>query len=134
MLRYHPARGTILICDFNQFQVPEMTKRRPVIVLSQNIFNRPGLCTIVALSTTTPCPVMPYHKELIINPVLPFPYNSPTMWIKGDMIYSLSLSRMNFPFSGKDNNGRRIYDIRVLGAADMNVVEQCVLNGLDIHC
>lgn len=34
-LRFHPKPGTILMCDFDTgFQVPEMVKKRPVIVLS----------------------------------------------------------------------------------------------------
>ena len=61
-IREHPPTGSILMCDFNAgFREPEMVKRRPVVVISPKIRARPGLCTVVALSTTVPAPVMDYH-------------------------------------------------------------------------
>lgn len=61
-IREHPAIGTVLMCEFEPgFRVPEMVKRRPVVVISPKIAARPGLCMIVSLSTTPPDPVMQYH-------------------------------------------------------------------------
>jgi len=133
MIYFHPKRGTILICDFSDFKEPEMTKRRPVVVLSEKINGRPGLCTIVSLSTTEPYPIMPYHHKFRIDPPLPPPYNSPIQWVKGDMIYSLSFSRFSLPRFGRNGNGTRKYDIRVLDSKVMNDIEKCVLIGICIN-
>lgn len=78
-IREHPKIGTILICDFDQgFKEPEMVKRRPVIVVSPKISTRPGLCTVVALSTTEPRPKMPFHCEIDLDPPLPPPWGDTT--------------------------------------------------------
>lgn len=132
-ISYHPPRGTILICDFSGFKPPEMTKRRLVIVISPQISARPWLCTVVALSTTQPKKVMPYHYKFTIDPPLPSPYNSPFQWLKGDMIYSISFDRLNLPFKGKDSAGKRIYDCRIIDEELMKIVQACVLYGLGIH-
>lgn len=59
-IREHPPLGTLLLCDFGSgFKPPEMVKRRLVVVISPRIKARPGLCTVVALSTTLPKPVWP---------------------------------------------------------------------------
>ena len=76
---------------------------------------------------------MPYHHKFYINPPLPYPYDSPFQWVKGDMVYSFSFDRLNFPFKGKDDCGKRIYDIRVIDNDEMKKVQTCVLNGLGIH-
>lgn len=132
MLIYHPKRGTILVCDFDKFEEPEMTKRRPVIVLSNDMKSRNGLCTVVALSTTEPFVITPYHYKLILDPPLPCPYNSKIQWVKGDMIYTLAFSRFNLMYKGKDESGKRLYDIRVVDKDDMGNIEKCVMNGLGI--
>ena len=130
---FHPKRGTILECDFKGFIQPEMIKRRTVVVLSPQIGDRPGLCTVVALSLTKPKVIQKYHLEIFFDPELPYPYASPSKWLKGDMIYSVSVARLDLLFKGKDRNGKRIYDIRVLGDEVMRKVEACVLNGLGIE-
>lgn len=64
-IREHPQTGTVMLCDFNAgFRVPEMVKRRPCVVISPKIASRPGLCTVVALSTDRPNPVMSYHCQI----------------------------------------------------------------------
>ena len=132
-LQYHPKRGTIVICDFLGFSSPEMTKRRPVIVVSPQISNRVGLCTIVPLSTTTPEKIMPYHYYLEIRPLLPPPYNSPFHWVKADMLYTMSLKRLSFPFlDNKGSGGKRRYDLRVLPEEIIQNIEKCILHGLGI--
>jgi uncharacterized protein YifN (PemK superfamily) len=76
-IKEHPPLGTILICDFDAgFKVPEMVKRRPVVVISPKIESRFGLCTVVALSATEPDPVESYHCTIEIKPALPRPWNS----------------------------------------------------------
>ena len=64
-LTFAPARGSILICDFDLAGVPpEMTKARRVVVVSPTVCNhrhgtRPGLALVVPLSTTEPASVEP---------------------------------------------------------------------------
>lgn len=131
-LTFHPKRGTILECDFRGFVQPEMLKRRTVVVLSPQISGRPGLCTIVPLSLTEPKIIKPYHLEIFFTPSLPYPYESDSKWLKGDMVYAVSFSRLNLLCIGTDASGKRTYDIRVLDDVVMRKVEDCVLNGLGI--
>ncbi|MFC1533580.1 type II toxin-antitoxin system PemK/MazF family toxin [Thermodesulfobacteriota bacterium] len=131
-LKYHPNIGTIVICDFKGFKQPEMTKRRPAVVISPKLKERDNrVCTIVACSTVEPNPIANFHCKIDINPPLPKPYNSPFQWIKGDMIMAVSVERLFFPIIGKDINGKRIYDVRVLKNDDLKRVQMCVLNSLN---
>jgi len=131
-IKYMPQMGAILICDFAGLQEPEMTKRRPVVVISPKIKDRWGLCSEVPLSTTPPRQVKEYHHQLQTVPPLPQPYNSEWHWVKADMIYTLSFNRLSMPSDGKDANGKRTYDDRVISAEDLLAIQQCVLKGLGI--
>jgi uncharacterized protein YifN (PemK superfamily) len=131
-LPYHPEQGAILICDFNGFVDPEMTKRRPVIVLSPRLRQRGKLCAVVPFSTTPPSQIMPYHYKLHTNPVLPNPYDAKFHWIKADMIYTVSFNRLSIPCSGKNLEGKRVYDARIIDKADLIKIQQCVLHGLGL--
>ena len=130
-IREHPATGTILICDFNQgFREPEMVKVRPVIVVSPKIGIRAKLCTVVALSTTPPRPVMPYHCKLDLHPTLPVPWADGENWVKGDMINSVGFHRLNLVRTGKDRGGRRLYRFETLTATQMKDVRTCILRAM----
>ncbi|EJW12657.1 hypothetical protein A33M_1808 [Rhodovulum sp. PH10] len=132
-IREHPAQGTILVCDFDSsFKVPEMVKSRCVVVLSPKISGRPGLCTVVCLSTTDPDPVMSYHCRLDIDPPLPKPWMSSGVWVKGDMLYTVGFHRLNLLRLGKDRVGKRLYRWDTLAADQMQEVNACVLNGLGL--
>ncbi len=127
----HPATGTILICDFDSsFKEPEMVKPRPVVVISPKIAARPGLCTVVALSTTPPKFVMPYHCRVVIDPPLPQRWGNDDVWIKGDMIYAVGFHRLNLIRLGKDANGKRLYRFDTMSANQMKDIKACVLKGL----
>lgn len=128
----HPVPGTIVRVDLSQgFRAPEMIKRRPAIVLSPPIPGRPFLCTIVPLSTSVPNPVLPHHLQITLNPALPAPYNDPIMWVKADMVLTVAFHRLRLLFSGW-NGGQRVYDVRVLDAATMADVRDCVRAGLGL--
>lgn len=129
-LRYHPEIGTIVICDYDGFIEPEMVKRRPVIIVSPRFRNREGLCTIVPLSTTPPNPVMPYHYKLKLDKPLPPPYDSSFHWVKGDMLATVSFSRLFLPRTHKDANGKREYVIKVIEDIDLRKVRECILHAL----
>ena len=89
-----PAPGTIVRVDLSDgFRPPEMVKRRPAIVLSPPVPGRQMLCTIVPLSTTAPNPILPRHMQITLNPLLPHPCSSPTMWVKGDIILTVAFHR-----------------------------------------
>ena len=79
MLKYHPEPGTILMCNFDKLglQEPEMTKMRPALVVSPRLKRRNNLLAVVALSTTDPIEIMPYHCKLEFDQRLPEPWESP---------------------------------------------------------
>ncbi|QBJ80539.1 type II toxin-antitoxin system PemK/MazF family toxin [Aquitalea sp. USM4] len=126
----YPGTGTIVICDFDFLKAPEMVKRRPAIVVSPRLRQRDNLCLIVPCSTTEPRRIMPYHYLLRMDDPLPHPYDSGEHWVKCDMLYTVATSRLNFPFIGKDANGKRIYDIRQLNAGQMRGVKAAILHGM----
>ena len=131
-LSTHPVPGTILRVDLSQgFVPPEMVKRRPAIVLSPPIRGRQRLCTIVPLSTKVPTSIEPHHLKLTLNPPLPAPYDNPEMWVKGDMVLTVAFHRLRLLFAGHEQ-GQRVYDIRVLDAATMENVKNCVRAGIGL--
>jgi uncharacterized protein YifN (PemK superfamily) len=132
-IQFHPGQGTILICDFDGMKPPEMVKRRPVVVVSPRLRKREGLCAIVPLSSTEPKDVAPYHFKLHVTPPLPEPYSNTFHWVKADMIYTVGFSRLFMPFDGKDDSGKRRYDIRVIDKADLIKIQGCILHSLGLH-
>ena len=128
----HPLPGTIVRVDLSEgFRPPEMVKRRPAIVLSPPILGRQLLCTIVPLSTTAPNPALPHHMRITLDPPLPHPYSSPTMWVKGDIVLTVAFHRLRLLFEGHDQ-GQCVYDIRVLDPATLQNVRSCVRAGLGL--
>lgn len=89
-LKYQPKEATVLMCDFSGFQVPEMVKVRPVVVLRKHDHNQ-QLVTIVPLSTTEPERLAKHHV------VLPsyLPGSALACWAKCDMVYTVSISRLD---------------------------------------
>lgn len=108
-----------------------MGKRRPAIVLSPPIPGRPLMCSIVPLSTTKPRPCLPHHMLLKFEPPLPFPYDQPEAWVKGDIVLTVAFHRLRLLFS-KWNSGQREYDVRVLDPETFGRVRECVRRGLDL--
>src|SRR5690554_4905370 len=107
-LPFSPSPGLIVICDFQGLREPEIVKRRPAIVVSPRSRRSGGLCTVVPCSTTAPIPELAHHFPLRIDPPLPNPYPEPELWVKCDMIYTVSLERLNLPWT-KNENGKRQY-------------------------
>jgi len=130
-LPFHPLPGTIVICDFNGFIVPEMVKRRPAIVVSPRLRGRTNLCTIVPLSTTPPGKVEPYHYLLRLDPPLPRPFDATACWAKGDMLYTVSYDRLNLPHE-RNPSGGRIYITRIIPPDDLSALRKGILFGLGI--
>lgn len=96
MIRFQPAPGTILNCDFTGFVPPEMVKPRQVVVLWKHKSNA-KLVYIVPLSTTEPM-----DAALAVRlPKLPIPRPgqdpATPVWVKCDMVYTLSTDRLSLP-------------------------------------
>jgi len=109
-IKFHPDQGAILVCDYGDAIVPEMVKRRPVIVISPRHRRRHGLCTIVPLSTTPPKPIESYHHLLTLSEPLPSPWDKNPVWIKCDMIATVAFARLSLVASRRDKTtGKRTY-------------------------
>ncbi len=126
-LLFHPNPGTFLICDFRKgFCKPEMTKRRPVVVISPRFRRREGLCTVVPLSTTPPKPVEPYHVLLKLpEPLHPKKWPATEVWAKCDMVAVVSFQRLDLIRLGKQN-GKRIYNQSRLDPDTLQAVRKAV--------
>ncbi|WP_436029654.1 type II toxin-antitoxin system PemK/MazF family toxin [Caulobacter sp. LjRoot300] len=109
-----------------------MVKRRPVIVISPKILARPGLCTVVSLSTTAPTPPQSYNCQIDIRPELPDWMRSDGVWVKGDMISSVAFHRLDFIRLGKAADGRRQYYYSRINREDISRVRACVLHGIGL--
>jgi mRNA interferase MazF len=135
-ITFHPRIGQILMCDFTTgFVEPEMVKRRPVLVISSALSGRDSLATIIALSTTPPPIVMPYHLQL---PKASLPqigkFQEKVTWLKGDMIYTVGFHRLDLIQLGTRNpiTNKRMYYNNRLSREQMKQVYQCVLHGLNL--
>ncbi|MGN7437302.1 MAG: type II toxin-antitoxin system PemK/MazF family toxin [Alcanivorax sp.] len=133
-LTFHPKPGTIVVCDYSTgFREPEMVKRRPAIVVSPRLRRRKGLCSVVPLSTTEPTHVMPYHYLLKLERPLPHPWGTDQMWVKGDMISTVSLTRLDLIRDKRIPGQPRRY-IKVSVKADQfDAIKASILNGLGIN-
>lgn len=124
---FHPKQGHYLICDFERgFVPPEIVKPRPVIVISKTDSHGPqrNLCTVVAVSTTPPNTVMPWHHRLSFNPN---PSQSDmTAWVKCDMIYTVSYARLDKPHTKSNRDGRIYHSIRI-PTDDLQAILDCVM-------
>lgn len=131
-IREHPPQGSIVTVDYSKggFQPPEMMKRRLAVVLSPKIASRPHLCTVVPLSLTEPIKIMPYHKRVKIPFALPAEWGDIERWIKGDMVNSVGFHRVDLLRLGKDNQGKRVYQLDVLPPDIFRIVRQCTLHGM----
>jgi mRNA interferase MazF len=131
-LQYYPKPGEILMCDYGIAAIlPEMVKRRPVVIVSPRLRRRPDLVTIVPLSTTAPEPVEPHHCQITLTVALPPPFDSLNMWAKCDMIATVSLARLD-RFRQRVAGGRRQYLSGQLSTAQLAVVRKSVLCGLGL--
>jgi mRNA interferase MazF len=53
-----------------------------------------------------------------------------SIWVKGDMIYSVGFHRLNLIRLGKQRDGKRIYRMDTITGEQMKQVKCCVLRGL----
>jgi mRNA interferase MazF len=134
-LKYPPLPGTILRCDFHTFKAPEMTKSRPVIILSPKIATiaRTTLL-VVPLSTTEPKPYYKYHlKVMLPGKALPKDL-AHECWVKGDMIYALSPDRMNlYHFDRDKSTGKRSYYNDRFTGQELFDIRKAVMYAIGLH-
>lgn len=132
-IHYHPEQGVIVTVNFDQgFRPPEMIKRRLCVVLSPRIKGRAGLCTVIPLSTTAPQRVMLYHYKFQIPFQMPPEWGNQPRWAKCDMICAIGFHRIDLLRLGKDNHGKRRYQLTPLPHTHLTNINKCVLNGLGL--
>jgi len=102
MIPFQPAEGSVLYCDYDGFKVPEMIKKRPVIVIRRHRQNR-KLVTVVPISLTMPDILLSYHipmKEDFCKEHL----KGKQSWVKCDMVNVISIDRLR---EIKNHQGQR---------------------------
>ena len=127
-LKFHPAAGTVLFCDFRGFEAPEMVKKRPVVVVSPKKLRRGELVTVVPLSTQAPGPERGFHHRLDPTSLRP-PLDRKPTWAKCDMLYTVGFARLDLP-RGAREAGRRRYETYQVTEADLKSIYGAILAGL----
>jgi len=116
-------KGMIVMCDFKGLVVPEMVKKRPVVVLNFSS----NLVTILPCSTTEPEKIEDFHYKL---PDKSMPrismYNGKQVWVKCNMINTVGLSRISLI---KMYNG---YYKDLLGPEQMVNIVKCLKIGIGL--
>jgi mRNA interferase MazF len=125
-LGYFPRAGEVLVCDFTSFQIPEMTKVRPVVVISPRLPYRSEIVTIVPLSTTAPKHDLPFVVRLSKN-YHPLEADNLPTWAKCDMLTNLGLHRLN-----RFKVGRRKWEAPIMTEADLAAIRKGVIHGLGL--
>lgn len=124
-LSFHPATGTIVICDFSTgFVIPEMVKARPVVIISPRFRTRPNLCTVIPISSSEPTPVEDYHHRLSDGA---YPPAKGPVWAKCDMIATVGLARLD-----RIKTGFRTYETFTMPSDDMHAIRNCLLHALGL--
>jgi len=130
-ITFHPEPRMVLICNFDTgFQPPEMTKRRPVVVLSPRRHNA-QTCIVVPLSSTPPVPPEAYH-HLLEEASLPKELRHSPAWAKCNMIAAVALDRLDRVRDGRDDLGRRKYVAKCVSDADFAAIRAAVQVALGI--
>jgi mRNA interferase MazF len=131
-LLFHPKVGDVLICAFPDcLAAPEMVKTRPVVVMTKERPGRP-LCIVVPLSTTEPVPVEAFHVG-IADAGLPKSLQGKPHWAKCDMLYTLSISRLDRIKVGRDRaTGRRIYETGRVSVTEIQRLKDGIKAALNI--
>ncbi|MGF6493736.1 uncharacterized protein YifN (PemK superfamily) [Luteibacter sp. 621] len=96
---YPPLPGTILICRFpppGSAPPGEMTKTRPVVVVSRRLRGRTGLTSVVPVSMTPPRHEDRWHVRVPADAMPPgWCDRKGDRWAKCDMAVVVSLERLS---------------------------------------
>ena len=123
-LWFQPKPRSVVYCDFAGFRLPEMAKRRPVIVLRVHKRNR-RLVYVVPLSTSVPIPMQSYHFHFARSPVV---HDVPKpAWAKCDMVAVVSTKRLSL---GRTRNGPMLalnsQSVLMISELEFESIRKCV--------
>ncbi|MDI9334058.1 MAG: type II toxin-antitoxin system PemK/MazF family toxin [Cytophagales bacterium] len=128
-LLFPPRIASIVQCDFTGMIEPEMVKKRDVVVIARNRHNS-RLVTVVPLSTTAPSKQEDYHYLLPKNP-RPDGDTHKEVWAKCDMVYTLSIARLDLYYTRTRRGGRQSVNMQVT-PTDFSAIQKAVLNALNL--
>lgn len=129
MIKFQPRVGTVVRCDFKGMIEPEMVKMRDVVVVARHPRNQ-RLVTIVPLSASQPLRPEPYHYELPSDP-RPEGDSMRPIWAKCDMIYTLSIDRLEMHYTRTRRGGRQLAKV-FLSAIDMDAIKKCIASAINL--
>lgn len=124
-LLYHPRKGSVVMCDFSGNIVPEIVKKRPVVVITPRLPHRERLATVVPLSTTPPEFLVDYVVKL--SDYYGNDPQKPQQYAKCDLVCSVSFSRLD-----RIKIGYRKYISPQLSTKDLDAVLQGVKTALGL--
>ena len=135
-LHHKPRRGSLVIVNFAQggaFIRPEMTKSgRPCVVVDADDLRRGRLVTVVPLSSSEPDRIEPYHHQMGHRSFRDSPLDATVpRWAKCDMVQTVSLDRVTFPYRREQN--RRRYVKTLITAVDLESIIASVLYALNVR-
>ena len=93
MLMFQPKKGDVVWCNFSGFVIPEMVKRRPVIIIKKHKHNS-KLVYILPISNLTPEIIKDHHYKLNNDFCIKY-FNDQDHWVKVDMVYTVSIERLD---------------------------------------
>jgi uncharacterized protein YifN (PemK superfamily) len=121
-----PRAGQVFVGDFSDLKEPEMTKVRPVIVVSPRLPYRSEIVAVVPISLTAPRHELPFCYKLSKN-YHPEEADDLDCWAKADMVMNVALRRLS-----AFRVGRRKYAYPTLTPEDLLGVRIAVLKGLGL--
>lgn len=128
-IKFQPRIGAVVRCDFKGMIEPEMVKMRDVVVVARHSRNQ-RLVTIVPLSASQPQRPEPYHYELPSDP-RPESDSMRPIWAKCDMIYTLSIDRLEMHYTRTRRGGRQLAQV-ILSDADMAAIKKCIAYAINL--
>jgi len=128
-IKFQPRVGSVIRCDFVGMIPPEMVKMRDVVVIARHPHNS-KLVTVVPLSVSRPLVVEPFHYELSHDP-RPGGDSMRSIWVKADMIYTVSTDRLELHYLATRRGGRQVVQVK-LPDSDMAIIMRCVASALGL--
>ena len=116
-------------CDFRGMIEPEMVKMRDVVVIAPHKQNS-KLVTVIPLSATAPSRPQPYHHQLPKDPRPDGDAMRP-IWAKCDMIYTVSLERLEMHYTRSRRGGRQSIKVQ-LPKDDFAAIQHCIAFALNL--
>ena len=114
-MRYQPNKNSIAWCDFKGLEIPEIIKKRPVVIIKKHKQNS-RLVYVLPISNTVPEPMRPYHFKINEGFCKEY-FNAEPHYVKIDMIYTVSIARLD---SVKLESGERV--IPVIDSDEFNAI------------